>query len=398
MAAGDSIPDKLYLWRKAMKKVLVLALALLAVFAMAGCDSGTDDPGPGPGPDEGFQVPSDWVGFSDAEMLAGKFYIGYGGENPETTSVTKKGAGFEVKIRSVTNTGSRASVVWFNFAETVFTKGYYVSLTLPTEGGAIRPESVHAMTMAAKGGGINELSWAVSQNSNPGGTGDLEATFDDDYVVGDLSMHWGNEAAVTPWYGIGLWFVWAEDVAVVNNDKDYIFTINTIKVPPAEVSVEPQPEGLTRVHAYMQETVSWGGTWANEYDQQPVTNLTINYDSGPLAAPAVYDQFVIDLLFSASSVGKKYQFTVSDIKALDPSGANTITEADILAGFRAGNGDNGWAQEPNVVTLAGDAYSVTMTIIADGAGGLTRLIFPRASEAIVGSYGFKAVLSENFAD
>jgi hypothetical protein len=379
-----------------MKKVLVLALALLTVFAMVGCDSSTDDPGTEPG-DDYFVPPADWVGFSDAEYANAIFYIGY--TQTGVTSVTKKGSAYEVKIKTLTSNANKQSVVSINFENTVYKNGYYVSLTLPNEGGNARPLNVYAypIPQGVTDGSGGSVVWSAGMDANTNGE-QPKATFDGDYVVGDLKMDWRNADVTAPLTGMSLWFQWDEDVTLANNDKDYIFTINTIKVLPAEGGVEPQPEGIMQVKAYMQETVSWGGTWGNMLDQSPVTNFTINYDSGPLAAPAVYDQFVIDLVFPASAVGKKYQFTVSDVKALDPSGVNTITEAEILAGFRAGNGDNGWTSEPNVVTSAGDAYSVTMTIIADGAGGLTRLIFPRASLAPVGAYGFKAVLSEGYAD
>jgi len=174
-----------------------------------------------------------------------------------------------------------------------------------------------------------------------------------------------------------------------------------------EISL-PSAYKVTGLRSYLQETTNWGGTWANQYNDDPFNgNFTgtaaVSYNSGTLAAPGVYNQFVLDLYFTAGSVGKNYEFTISNVKALNAGGSNTMTEADILSGFRAGNDLNGWAQQANVVTKVSDGvYKAKMAIIAnvtDGAdNGLARLIFNRSSTDSVASYTFDASLPSVFAE
>jgi hypothetical protein len=169
-------------------------------------------------------------------MLAGKFYIGYGGETPTTTSITKKGTGFEVKTKTLTNNDNKQSVVWFNFETTVFVNGYYVSLTLPTTGGNARPTNIYAYPIPqGSTTGSAGVVWGAGQDAKVNGE-QPPATFDGDYVVGDLKMDWRNGDATAPLTGLSLWFQWDEDVTLANNDQDYVFTINTIKVLPGEGS------------------------------------------------------------------------------------------------------------------------------------------------------------------
>jgi hypothetical protein len=225
-----------------MKKGFVLALALLTVFAMLGCDTEEKVEPPGP-TDEYFVPPASWVGFSDEEMLAGKFYIGYGGENPVTTSIEKKGSGFEVKIKTLTNTTARQSVLSLNFETTIFQKGHYVSLTLPTAGGNARPTNIivypmiEGTTNASGGSGV---AWNASSDAITVGE-QAPATLDGKYLVGDLKMDWRNEAADVNLTGLSLWFQWDEDATLGNDNKDYVFTINTIKVNKSGEVEPPLP-------------------------------------------------------------------------------------------------------------------------------------------------------------
>jgi hypothetical protein len=223
-----------------MKKVLVLALALLTVFAMVGCDSGTDDPGE---ESKGFVPPANWVGFSDAEYAAGQFWIGASPDG--VTSITKKGSAYEVKIKSKTVASGTSSytAVWFSFANTVFHSGMYVSLTLPTAN-EVRPINVCALPLTVKDGdGTQNVSWPNSQDA-ANATGDIpdKGTFDGEYVVGDLNMLMERENLTsTDFFGVSLQFYWPEDPLAQFSEKDYIFTINTIKVLPGEATSPPPP-------------------------------------------------------------------------------------------------------------------------------------------------------------
>lgn len=366
-----------------MKKVLVTALAFLTVFAMVGCSEPEESTGGG-----GFKVPSDWVGFSDAEMLAGKFYIGYGGENPTTTSITKKGSGFEVKIKTLTNNEGKQSVVWFNFDTTVFVKGYYVSLTLPTAGGNARPLNVFAYPIPqGSTSGSSGVVWNAGQDAATN-TGDLPATFDGNYVVGDLSMHWGNEAATAGLTGMSLWFQWDADVTLANNDQDYVFTVNTIKVmpgegPPPVVGVEP-----VRLEAYLQEYGgNWGGTWNNKADVSPIPS-PYTYASGAIATPTNWNWYRLDFHFGADAVGEDFSFTITDVKANNGSGVNVLTEAEILAGHREGTADSGYVAQNNIVTKVGNNYKVTTKVVVNGTGGMVPFVIIRENTDLIASYGF----------
>ncbi|MDR2574904.1 MAG: hypothetical protein LBC52_00510 [Treponema sp.] len=549
-----------------MKKGLFAVLALLIVFAMIGCDTGSN-PGPGPGPGgDGFVVPTDWVRFTEAEMLAAKFYIGSGGDNPISTSITKNADGsYSVTLQTYPEEPSYASVVWVEFDDVVFRNGWYASLTLPTTGGDVRPVQVDVVPVPKdKKGSDGGIAWPQSQNNKV--TGDLPATMDGLYVVGDLSMHWGTEELQDQdFIGLAIWLTWApvttggedytftiKDLAVLPHsgedpelsawqdpsvetvpntwidfssptisasspggatitasgtgytiktktttgdhteitfnkadfkfkdgyylsltlpnstlastnkvrriytyakngttsnwgsavdiqqafkwlqgkvdckypketweslsehdtivlsiywhpgvvaDQDYEFTINSFKV--AEESAGPPPLYIgvvPRVHAYLQETTNWGGTWDNQFDE--TNTYSIDFTT-TLATATAYDQFLLDLYFPGDAVGKDYQFTLSELKILDSSNNNTITEAEILNGSRGGNPGNGYTSQSGVVTKSANGYLVKMTIIKDidwqnidSGYGITTLVIPWASTAPVKTYSFKAELPE----
>jgi len=217
---------------------------------MIGCDNGSD-PGPGPGPGgDGFVVPTDWVRFTEAEMLAAKFYVGLGGENPDTTSITKNAdESYTVKLQTVTDTEYRQSVVWVNFADVdgeprvIFRNGTYAHLTLPTTGGSIRPVNVAVIPVRKGGTGTIDVAWDSSNDATL--TGDLPATMDGLYVVGDLRIHWGTDLPKTDNFaGLAIYFMWAPE-AVTANGEDYTFTIKDLAVLPHDTSiVDPDPDDL----------------------------------------------------------------------------------------------------------------------------------------------------------
>jgi len=228
-----------------MKKGLFAVMALLIVFAMIGCDNGSN-PGPGPGGD-GFVVPTDWVRFTETEMLAAQFYIAQAagaGYNPAGTSITKNADGsYKVTLKTVTSTNSKASVVWVEFADKVFRNGWYASLALPTTGGNIRPTRVDIVPVQkGKKGSDGDVAWQQAQDSNV--TGDLDATKDGDYVVGNLSMHWGTEELqLDDFIGLAIWLTWAP---IINDGEDYTFTIKDFAVLPHDTSiVDPDPNTFT---------------------------------------------------------------------------------------------------------------------------------------------------------
>jgi hypothetical protein len=334
-----------------MKKGLVLALALLTVFAFVSCDSSTDDPGKEPG-DEYFVPPADWVGFSDAEYAAGIFYIGYGGEQPETTSITKKGSGFEVKIKTLTTSTARQSVLSLNFETAIFQKGHYVSLTLPTAGGNARPTDIivypmlEGTTNASGGSGV---AWSASSSANVVGE-QAAATFDGKYVVGDLKMDWRNAEAATNLTGISLWFQWDEDVTLENNDKDYVFTINTIKVNKSGEKEPPPPAAKPSYPFDLGEF-----TWVNNENQKGWrANGT---DTTETDLP-------VELLIGAKAL-------VLELDSL-PNQETQVTWQ--------GNGTPGWAWNNTIIiTEAGEIVEGTgTTVTANGDGYILKVEFSKA--------------------
>ncbi|MCL2126765.1 MAG: hypothetical protein FWH38_00805 [Treponema sp.] len=173
----------------------------------------------------------------------------------------------------------------------------------------------------------------------------------------------------------------------------------SFKIELAEELVQDSSSIVPAVKAYLQETAGWTGPWDYQYIDDPNTSLSIDYDSGVFATGVnVYDQFVLDLFYPASAVGKDYEFTLSEVQVFNEGGTNTLTETEILAGLRGGNEDNGWSSQPNVVTKSGDVYLVKMTVIADASGGITRFIINRADPSEVHGYSFKAELAEGFAE
>jgi len=216
-----------------MKKGLFTVMALLAVFAIMGCDT---DSNSGNGPNTngndaaGFVPPEDWIGFTEEEMLAAKFNAP--GVDPAGIGIDKDDDGFyTVTLKSVTSTGSKASLVWVNFKETggepraVFKYGWYASLSLPTTG--VRPVNVHVLALPKGQEASGNGSWPASQNAVL--TGDLPATMDDLYVVGDLSMHWGTDEIDQIFTGLVIWFEWAPGD---EEGVEYTFTIKDLKVFP----------------------------------------------------------------------------------------------------------------------------------------------------------------------
>jgi len=259
-----------------------------------------------------------------------------------------------------------------------FTGGYYISLALPENAtDALRPVRVYAYPNAYWNGAV-----------------DLEP--DVGYFVGgNVDMLWDGEPATpTTLDTINIQFHWHTDEP---DNGSYTFILKKLMITSDEIVVPEYPGVVTGVKAYLQETATWGGAWGNAYEDIPNTKLSIDFTS-ELATATAYDQFVLDLTFPVEDVGKSYQFTLSDLNILDSSNANTITEAEILAGFRGGNDGNGWAQQQNVVTkLAANTYRVKMTVIAGGGAGLTRLVINRASSAAIAKYGFKALLPKGYA-
>ena len=550
-----------------MKRKLFLVMA--AFFAIGllfiGCP---DDPKPGKKPDpekeEPFVPPSDWVGFTNAEMMAAQFYTDDGGAG---SAIVDNGDGtYNVTIKT-RSSGERHSVVWFTFADKdmAFRYGWYADLTLPKTSG-VKPVQVHILPTENEDGANG--TWPASMNSD--NTGHNPATFDNGYVVGDLTLHWGTVEEVDfVFKTLAIWVTWDP---MITAGEDYTFTINTLKVLPFDIStpdpvlagwtpdsitpptdwvdypvdlagatfyptsgnpkieakdgggytvtlkvraasdgaysfinipagnfafkggyylslnLPPQTPGSTMkpkavhvlpynagegkwpqsakqelafkwvegrtdfeysndgfgrhdaieiqiywysdavgeqdyiftidnilvkeetadsgkpplfegaptgVKAYMQSSAAeqWGGAWGYQYVDATAATLSIDYDSGVFTSDIDgWRQFVLDLIFPASAVGKDYEFTLSEVKVFNQAGTDTLTETDILAGWRGGNDANSWAGQQGVVTKSEGVYKVRMTVIADDTGGITRFIIDRTASTDVYRYSFKAEL------
>jgi len=227
-----------------MKRKLVFGLTVILAVGLAvlSCSNGTN-PGTDPNPGGGFVVPSNWVSFSETEMLDAKFYDQLGNDG----SVIKNADGtytVTLKVRSddYPDGATRSSVVWFTFTEPdmAFRKGYYVNLTLP-KNAVYKPVSVDILPSSNDSG--TNGTWTASQNSTV--TGDLPAEFDSQgYVVGDISFHWGTEEEVDYVFKtLAIWFTWDDDAEA---GEEYTFKINSIKVPPYDTSTpDPDPEPWT---------------------------------------------------------------------------------------------------------------------------------------------------------
>jgi len=239
-----------------MKKVLIMVMALLTVFAIMGCKTDSDPGGSAPGIDpdngnEGFVPPENWIGFTKDEMLAAKFFINVTGQgdNPDGTSISKNTDGsYSVTLKTVTSNESKASVVWVDFEDIdgkpreVFRNGWYASLALPATG--VRPVNVDVIPVpVGVKGADGGIAWDCSQNAV--NTGDLPATMDGLYVVGDLSMRWGTEEPkTTDFKGLAIWFIWAP--VGTEEGENYTFTIKDLKVLPHDTSTaDPELEAWT---------------------------------------------------------------------------------------------------------------------------------------------------------
>jgi len=229
-----------------------LFFALIALFAIGlvvvGCSNGDTSP-PYIPPAQPFTPPTDWVGFSDAEMLAAGFYAGDGVAEPDRGSITKNPDGtFEVTVKTVTTTDARASVVWFTFADeggdprVIFRNGWSALLTLPTNA-QYKPVKVQVVPSTGDNGG-SPTGWAMSQDTDV--TGDIDATFDDDgNVIGLASFHWGTEEVMADnLKTIAIWVFWPP--VGVPEGEEYTFIINDIKVKPHDTSTgDPDLEAWT---------------------------------------------------------------------------------------------------------------------------------------------------------
>jgi len=227
-----------------MKRKIPFALiALFAIgLAVVGCSNGSTD---SPSPTGPFTPPTDWVGFTDAEMLAATFYTSDGGAGSEIEKNTD--GTFEVTIKTRSD-GNRSSVVYFTFAEdpgtqerrVTFRNGYYVSLTLPTSA-SYKPVSVDILP-AETADGTNG-TWPASMNTDV--TGHDPATFDDEgYVVGNATFHWGTDEEVAyNFITLAIWLTWDDNVEA---GEDYTFIIKDIKVKPLDTSIgDPELEAWT---------------------------------------------------------------------------------------------------------------------------------------------------------
>jgi hypothetical protein len=261
-----------------------LLFALIALFAIGllvvGCPN-DNTPGhhnPGTGPDTPFTPPSDWVGFTEEEMLAGVFYAGDG--VTDKGSITKNADGtYTVTVKTVTSTDSRASFVQFGFADVevegedgtmvtaprvIFRKGWSALLTLPNNA-QYNPVRIDALPSTAVAGG-NPDGWPRSQNSDA--TGDIEATFNQyGEPIGTLSLHWGTDEVVADDYRtMVLWFVWPP--MGVEEGEDYTFIINDIKVLPHDPS-EPDPDPVAWTPDPVTEPAGWVDFEANDISFYP---------------------------------------------------------------------------------------------------------------------------------
>ena len=193
-----------------------------------------------------------------------------------------------------------------------------------------------------------------------------------------------------------------------------------VKITVTDEPILPPSFEVTRVHIYLQNSTSYAGPWNTQYDQDVFNGTftdpaTVTWASTALTGDDIgtYDQFIFDVHYPASAIGKDYEFTISDIYINIADGEDgeatkdTLTEAAILAGVRGGNAGNSYASQSSVVTKVSEGvYKVRMTVIQDyhwedGAldAGITRLIITRADNtADVVSYGVKATLPVAFAE
>jgi len=328
-------------------------------------------------------APTDWIDFS-VKTAETTFY-------PTDTNnkiEAKTNNTYTVTVATRTDGGQSTVTIPLNKANDKYSSGgYYVSVTLPAVS-ATQPYKVKNFVTTGNG-----TLWAseIQTSNNP----KADAT---KYVVGKIDNQWGPASAPDEIQKIELALYWIPDTAA----GSYTFTINAVKLPDPENIEPPGPSLYTgvvpRVHAYLQETTNWGGTWSNQFDQ--TNTYSINYTT-TLDTATPYDQFLLDLYFPGDAVGKDYQFTLSELKILDSSGNITITEAEILNGSRGGNLGNSYVSQSGVVTKSANGYLVKMTIIKDvdwqgndSGLGITTLVIPWASTAPVKTYSFKAQLPE----
>ena len=394
--------SKLHLMPAAVFVVAILAIGLV----FTGCP--TD---PKPNDNKGFKPPASWVSFTKADMENVGFYI----SDMDNTDAELKGAvsvqnskgGYDITVKTTPDTTgwNRANVV-FSSSDILFSEGYYLSLTLP-KNAAVKPVSIGVLASALGPNAFQSNNNALDVVENGDTSTRMDDTFTDDiigpfydnngFLEGAITFHWGHDGHAFIYKSIIIEIFFEDDAPL---GEDYSFTVNALKVPPAEYTEPVTPGIVSGVKVYLQNSTTYAGPWNNMYEDIPNTDLQITYNSGALPEPALYDQFVVDLFFPKEAVGERYEFTIAEAKVFDDAGlaVNTLTEADILGGWRAGNAGNGWARQHGIVTKDGSVYKVNMTIIADGAGGLTRLIIDRTDPAAVTGYSFKATLSEDLAE
>jgi hypothetical protein len=246
-----------------MKKGLVLALALLTVFAFVSCD---DSDSGGKTEDKDFTPPADWKGLNEVTWEAKEYH----NSGIADMVSTPAGAGaYNVTIK----TRSTYSAVWFNYQAITLREGWYISLTLPD---SPKPSNVIAYTINKyNGDGTADLAWPLSQDADTTGIKDIEGVKDapgrdaDGNVVNDLQLLLQRPDADVDYYGISLQFYWPETVTF---GEDYTFKINMIKVkqhgpyvPPEPPIVNPYPEWESEIT----KKVDLGEfTWNNNDDQK----------------------------------------------------------------------------------------------------------------------------------
>jgi hypothetical protein len=213
-----------------MKKGLVLALALLTVFAFVGCGGDSDEPGVEPA--KPFEPPADWKGLNQVAW-EGKEYVD--GAPAKDIDYTAAGVGsYNVTIKTRAN----YSAIWFNFQDITYREGWYVSLSIPDTS---KLESVWGISMTVpNGNGTSDISWDDSQNTREGNTGDpLTPGIDaDGNVVNDVKLLLEREARGVDFYGIALQFYW---IPTITAGEDFTFTINMIKVKQFGTQEPPEP-------------------------------------------------------------------------------------------------------------------------------------------------------------
>jgi len=353
----------------------------LKVFEFGGVPPNPDDmTGFTPDP---ITTPTDWVAFP-IKTSAVTF-------DPAGGTIVKETNGtYTVTAKTSVSTGHTEIVLPAD--DFAFKGGYYLSLNLPTltKESANKPGRVYAYP---KNGAAANWPAAVDINQLEANKW-LQGRVDCQYVHETFGKH----------DTIVLQIYWHTGVTAGEN---YVFTIDKFfgKEEVVDPGV-PDTAKVTGVKSYLQKDGNWGvGTWSKTYDADPfngsfTNTAAIAFTSGALESEAfAYDTFAIDVNFSAAAVGKDYEFTLSNV-TFSGAGGNLLTESDILAGFRGGNAGNNWGQQSGVVTKESEGvYKVKMTVIAEGSGGIAKLLFMKTGNATeVTSYSFSASMPAAFVD